>query len=163
MKKKILNPDAKTPENFENLDIVVYGERPMEGVEAMRVANFLDPEIMGPPMKPTQEEMKPVTTVEAMREAARHYGSTLHPLTNRPRVITVLSKLEEMGLRGNIQAAKEFLDRTMGKPTETTVSLEAKYQNASDAELLEELKKVTIKNEPIKSNNQSSANRTSKA
>lgn len=102
--------------------------------------DFLDNEVMGALPLASREELKVVNTQAEFMEAARNYGGSIHPLTKRSHVVTVLMKLEEMALKGNVVAAKEFLDRTMGKVADVAFLGVSKYENMSDRELLDLVK-----------------------
>jgi hypothetical protein len=65
------------------------------------------------------------------------YGASMHPITARTRVQTMLMKLEELGLMGNLLAAREFLDRTAGKVTQTIAVGHGRLEKMTDRELLE--------------------------
>lgn len=75
----------------------------------------------------------------------RDYGFSENPVVGKKRIVAVMMKVEERALQGNLNAAKMFLDRTVGAVTQKVAVGSMKFQGLSDAELLEIAKKKMVK------------------
>lgn len=93
----------------------------------------IDPKYVGKPKKKSPEEEP---TREDINLRAKRYGKEINPVTGYERALSVLAKLEELALRGDSNAAKEFLNRTMGKIQDNLNIKVSQFDGVSDAELL---------------------------
>lgn len=78
--------------------------------------------------------------------AIRQHGWSTNPITKLPRAIGLLLKLEEMGLKGDIDAIKLYLDRTCGKQAEGLAVGLTEIEKMSDQEILSQLHKSGMSN-----------------
>ncbi len=76
-----------------------------------------------------------ITRVD-LKHRAERYGAEINPVTGYERALSVLVKLEELAMRGDSNAAKEFLNRTMGKIQDNLNIKVSQFEGVSDAELL---------------------------
>ena len=84
-------------------------------------------------------------------EAIKRHGVSINPVTKIPRYVGLLLKLEEMGLKGNLEAIKLFFDRVVGKQPENLTVNTSHTGALSDRDLLDMVVSVpnqkSIKNE----------------
>ena len=100
---------------------------------------IIDPKYVGKLKgRPTKVELQAKTS---LKKLIVEYGTEINPVTGLERSLTVLIKLEELALQGDVDAAKEFLNRTVGKPEEKlSVSASTPLEDLSDEEVDEALK-----------------------
>lgn len=125
---EILEADVVGPKEFPD-----YGILP----------RILNQEIIGSVKAATREEQRKIVNQGEGLELMREYGFSLNPITARSRVVTVLMKMEELAMRGDIKAAQIFLERVAGKVTQTIAIGKMKYAQMTDAELIALAQKKT--------------------
>lgn len=103
-------------------------------------AHFLDETVVGDIATVAEREKLPsLPTNQLIWQRIKRHGWSINPITKLPRVIGLLLKLEEEGLKGDIEAIKLYLDRVCGKQPESVAVNLTQFDGLSDAELLSQL------------------------
>jgi hypothetical protein len=76
-------------------------------------------------------------TAFQMWEAIKRHGVSINPVTKIPRYVGLLLKLEEMGLKGNLEAIKLFFDSVVGKQPDNLTVTNSHTTTLSDKDLLD--------------------------
>lgn len=101
---------------------------------------ILDPKYLGIPKgRPSNEVLE---TRENLKQRFEQYGEEINPVTGYGRALSVLKKLEELGMKGDVNAAKLFLERVAGKIKESLDVRLNQFEGVSDAELIEQLRGI---------------------
>lgn len=137
---------------FEEEGLNEYGEKEYDLVGGVFVprdgGGLLDERVLGVRDMGMGGQVSGDATEEM--EKLKAYAYSRHSVTGASRVLTMLMKLEEMGLRGNMGAIKEFLDRTVGKVADVQMIAVKKYEGMSDEQLLTRIKELKPKNGKLK-------------
>src|SRR3990167_8992747 len=78
-----------------------------------------------------------------------NYSWDIHPIYKLPRIIVSLERLFILGMDGDIEAIKLFLDRTLGKQMDGLAVFTNPTGQLSDKELLDNMSKLIASNRII--------------
>lgn len=90
------------------------------------------------PINKSLEGNRPMPKEVAWRKT-QSYSWAIHPLYKVPRVIAHLERLFILGMNGDVDAIKLFLDRTLGKQAEALAIAVGAYDQVGDTDLLTKL------------------------
>lgn len=102
-------------------------------------AIFVDEKVVGPlydVVAKSKFSQKELSAFQLWEEVKKH-GVSINPITKLPRIIGLLLKLEEMGLKGDLDAIKLYFDRVIGKQPENLTMNLTRLDTLSDGDLLQ--------------------------